>query len=159
MKNKVAIKKLLEMQRSISQLERMNYEAEEGNGDVTVNVSLPYDLLDLVVQDLCGLHMEEHIWSVWYGRILNPDDGMTMSTYPTQEEIDSVKSYDWIKTIDDFVKFLETQIVWESDNSDFIKSSKESEIIQSLIEEKEIKDGQRWLKEHTDRIKSSERSI
>ena len=152
MKNKRAIKKLLEMQRSISQLESMNYEAEEGHGDVTVNVSLPYDLLDLVAKDLCGLHMEEHIWSVWCGRILNPERGMDMSTYPTQKEIDSRKSFDWIKTIDDFVKFLGDEMAWEADNPDFIKSVKESEIAQSIIEEKEIKAGQQWLKEHKEYI-------
>ena len=122
MKNKVAIKKLLEMERSISQLEHMNYEAEEGEGAVTVSVKLRYDLLDLVVKDLCGLHMEEHIWSVWYGRILNPERGMDMSTYPTQKEIDSRKSFDWIKTIDDFIKFLEAEMAWEDDNPDFIQT-------------------------------------
>ena len=157
MKNKVAIKKLLEMQRSISQLESMNYEAEEGHGDVTVNVSIAYNLLNLVFKDLCGLHMEEHIWSVWCGRILNPEDGMDMSTYPTQKEIDIVKSFDWIKTIDDFIKFLEVEMAWEADNPDFIKSIEEEEIAEKIRREKEIKASQQWLKEHKEYIDAQQK--
>jgi len=125
MKNKGAIKKLLEMQRSISQYESEQYDNESsGNGLVTVNVKLPYDLYDLVVDDLCGLHMEEHLWSVWYGRILNPERGMMMSSpeHRTQKEIDIVRSFDWIKTIDDFIKFLEDEMAWEDDNPDFIQT-------------------------------------
>tara|TARA_R100000278_G_scaffold102121_1_gene78644 strand:+ start:83 stop:571 length:489 start_codon:yes stop_codon:yes gene_type:complete len=158
MKNKVAIKKLLEMQKSISELESISYQSKDRKGDVSVSVSMPYDLLHLVVQDLCGLYMEEQIWWVWCGRILHPEDGMEMSTYPTQEEIDNVKSYDWIKTIDDFIKFLENQIAWQSDNSDFIESQKKLDLVEKIKEEKRIKDGQLWLKEHMDRIKPSERS-